>query len=86
VVQKDLLAKKLSQFSFVEKVYPSDANFILMKVKNANALYDYLAAKGIVIRNRSKDVLCENCLRITIGTPEENELLIADMEFFMMNK
>ena len=62
--------------SFVEKVYNSDANFLLVKVKDANKLYDFLAKHEIVVRNRTRDVLCENCLRITIGTPEENLQLI----------
>jgi histidinol-phosphate aminotransferase len=57
-------------------VYPSDANFFLMKVKDAGNLYAYLAENEVVVRNRSKDPGCENCLRITIGTPEENQQLI----------
>ena len=81
-VQKQHLVKELTKFSFVEKVYPSDANFLLVKMKDANKLYDFLAAKGIVVRNRTKDVLCENCLRITIGTPVENDILLKDMELF----
>ncbi len=74
--QRELLAKQLAQFSFVEKIYPSDANFILVQVDDAGKLYDYLAANEVIIRNRSKDVNCENCLRMTIGTPEENKKLI----------
>ena len=76
VLQKDLLLKEMGTFAFVEKLYPSDANFILVKVKDAAALYQYLSALEVVVRNRSKDPGCENCLRITIGTKEENELLI----------
>jgi histidinol-phosphate aminotransferase len=68
---------KLLNFSFVDKVFQSDANFILVKVKDANNLYHYLAEKEIVVRNRSKDILCDNCLRITIGTPEENSRLLT---------
>ncbi len=60
-----------------EKVYPSDANFFLAKVKDANALYNYLIDNGIVVRNRNNVALCGNCLRITIGTPEENCALLA---------
>jgi len=82
VLQKNYLNKALSKFSFVEKIYPSDANFILVKVKDANTLYSYLAAKGIVVRNRSKDVLCDNCLRITVGTPDENEILVKSLKIF----
>jgi histidinol-phosphate aminotransferase len=76
VAQKTALTNKLSKFSFVEKVYHSDANFLLIKVKDAAALYQYLAGKELVVRNRSKDALCDNCLRITIGTPEENLQLL----------
>ena len=74
--------KLLLKFPFVEKVYASDANFILVKVKDAGKLYNYLSAKGIVVRNRSKDVGCENCLRITIGTPIENDILIKALGTF----
>jgi histidinol-phosphate aminotransferase len=76
VQQKEMLIKEMSTFTFVEKVYPSDANFFLMKVKDAGNLYAYLAENEVVVRNRSKDPGCENCLRITIGTPEENQQLI----------
>lgn len=76
VQQKELLVKQLSRFSFVGKIYPSDANFILLKVKDANRLYDHLASSEVIVRNRSKEVHCENCLRITIGTPLENERVI----------
>lgn len=76
VNEREELALALQAFSFVEKVYASDANFLLVKVKDANALYQYLADKGIVVRNRSKDALCDNCLRITIGTKAENMKLL----------
>jgi len=76
VQQKEVLVKALSQFPFVEIVYPSDANFILMKVKDASHLYDYLSSNEVIVRNRSKEIHCENCLRITIGTPQENTTLI----------
>ena len=76
VAEKQLLQQTLQQLSFVEKIYPSDANFILVKVKDASALYEYLSAHELIVRNRSKDVHCENCLRITIGTPGENSILI----------
>jgi histidinol-phosphate aminotransferase len=77
VHQKEELANALVQLSFVKKVYPTDANFILVKVEDADGLYNYLAANEIVVRNRTKEILCENCLRITIGTPEENKNLIS---------
>ncbi len=76
VHQKEDMAMALVQLSFVEKVFPTDANFILVKVNDADALYQYLADNEIVVRNRSKEAGCENCLRITIGTPEENKNLI----------
>ena len=76
ISQKQMLTKKMSNFRFVKKVYISDANFFLVKVKDADNLYNYLSANEIVVRNRSKDPGCENCLRITIGTPEENNNLL----------
>ena len=70
------LEKELANLSFIEEVYQSDANFILAKVDNANSRYDQLLKKGIVVRNRSTQPLCENTLRFTVGTSEENEQLI----------
>ena len=84
VQQKEIVIKGLSAFNFVEKIYPSDANFFLMKVKNASKLYDYLAENEIVVRNRSRDPGCENCLRITIGTPEENQQLLHLLKNYKM--
>jgi histidinol-phosphate aminotransferase len=75
VEQRDWLKTELLKFPFTEIVYPSDANFILVKMKEARKIYDYLAAKGIIVRDRSKVILCDDCLRITIGTPEENKQL-----------
>jgi histidinol-phosphate aminotransferase len=82
VEQRALLVNEINGLSFVEKLYPSDANFILVKVANANALYDYLTANEVIVRNRNKDVNCSNCLRITIGTPDENNLLIKLLKTF----
>ncbi|MFV0146426.1 histidinol-phosphate transaminase [Empedobacter falsenii] len=76
VQQKEVLENALTEISFVEKIYPSYANFILIKVDNANERYDKLVEKGIVIRNRNNDDLCKNCLRITVGTEEENGKLV----------
>ncbi|MEG0929347.1 histidinol-phosphate transaminase [Algoriella sp.] len=76
IQQKNVLEKALTEISFVKKIYPSDANFILIKVDNADERYNQLVEKGIIIRNRTKDDLCENCLRITVGTEEENGKLI----------
>ena len=79
VQQKDKLINELGNFSFIKNIYPSDANFILVKVDDADLLYQFLAANEIVVRNRSKETGCENCLRISIGTKEENEILINKM-------
>ena len=62
--------------NFVEKIYPTEANFILVKVDDANKRYAELIAKGIVIRNRTTQPLCDNCLRFTVGTEQENMKLI----------
>ena len=77
VKERGILSNILEELSFVDRVFPSDANFILVKTEDANAIYDYLTSKGIVVRNRSKVELCEGCLRITIGTPEENQQLVS---------
>jgi histidinol-phosphate aminotransferase len=74
--EREWLEKKLAAFNFVKKVYPSDANFLLVKVTDADRLYQYLASGEVVVRNRSREPLCEGCLRITIGTPAENQQLI----------
>jgi histidinol-phosphate aminotransferase len=78
--QRELLLKVLLDVNFVEKVYPTEANFVLVKVDDANKRYDQLIAKGIVIRNRSTQPLCENCLRLTIGTEAENAILIKELK------
>ncbi|HPD27648.1 MAG TPA: aminotransferase class I/II-fold pyridoxal phosphate-dependent enzyme, partial [Paludibacteraceae bacterium] len=75
LVQREWLHENLLKLSFVEKIYPSDANFLLVKVTDANTIYRTLIEKGIVVRNRSSVALCNNCLRITVGTPEENAIL-----------
>lgn len=80
IEQREELLKVLVDIEFVEKIYPTEANFILIKVDNANKRYDELIAKGIVIRNRTTQPLCENCLRFTIGTEEENKKLIKALK------
>ena len=80
IVQREQLLKVLNEVNFVSKIYPTEANFILIKVDNANQRYDELIAKGIVIRNRTTQPLCENTLRLTIGTEEENQKLIAALK------
>jgi histidinol-phosphate aminotransferase len=64
----------------VERVYPSDANFILVKINNAKKVYDFLLTKGIVLRDRSNVKLCDDCLRITVGTEQENTILVDAMQ------
>ena len=61
-------------------MYPTDANFLLIKVVQPNELYNWLAMNGVVVRNRNNVVLCEGCLRITVGTAEENAALVKAME------
>lgn len=78
--QRAMLVEQLKQLSFVEKVYPTDANFVLVKVPDANAVYKYLVDKGIIVRNRNTVSLCLGCLRITVGTKEENEVLLGELK------
>ena len=80
VDERTRLANVFASFAMVEKVFNSDANFLLIKVKNPDALYQYLAQHEVVVRNRSREPFCEGCLRITVGTPEENNVLIELME------
>jgi len=82
VGQRAFLKGALLVFPFIKQVYPSDANFLLVKVEDANGLYDYLINRGIVIRNRTKLSLCKNTVRITVGTPEENEALLAALKAY----
>ena len=80
--ERDHLVLTLKNFDFVLDIYPSDANFILVKTTNANSIYDFLVSQGIIVRNRNKVELCEGCLRITVGTPLENEILINTLKSF----
>ena len=72
LAQRDVLKNLLLSLSCVNEIYPSDSNFLLVKVKDANGIYKYLQDKGIIVRNRHRVTLCANCLRITVGTPTEN--------------
>lgn len=78
--QRSIVESALKSVSFVEKIYPSDANFILIKVDDAVKRYNQLIERGIVLRNRSKEPLCNNTLRITVGTEEENKTLIMNLK------
>ena len=74
--ERNELARQLAAFSFINKIYPSDANFLLVKTNDAQRLYNYLVTKGIIVRNRSNITLCMGCIRITVGTSEENQILL----------
>ena len=76
VEERELLKSSLAQLPLVEKIYPSDANFLLVKVMDASKTYDFLLSKGIVVRDRSRVELCEGCLRVTIGSADENIQLL----------
>jgi histidinol-phosphate aminotransferase len=76
VNMRNALAEVLTNMPTVEKVYSSDANFLLVKLKEARKLYEFLLVKGIVVRDRSNVKLCDDCLRITIGTEKENTELV----------
>ncbi len=80
--QRDAVAAALARFGFVERVYPSDANFLLVRVDDADAVYDRLIGDGIIVRNRNRVKGCEGCLRITIGREEENEKLLKSLESY----
>jgi len=75
--ERNSLIQALQNLSFVEKTYPTDANFVLAKVDDANQRYQQLLERQVVVRNRNTQPLCENTLRFTVGTPEENKKLIA---------
>lgn len=74
--QRTLMIEELKQLSIVEHIYPTDANFVLVKVDDANLRYKQLVDNGIIVRNRNSVTLCENCLRITIGTAQDNKELL----------
>ena len=78
--QRAVLAEALESMSMVQRVYPSDANFVLARFDDADAVYDYLIADGIIVRNRNRVKGCEGCLRMTVGLPEENEKLIKSLK------
>jgi histidinol-phosphate aminotransferase len=80
VEERELLALQLKKLPFVTKVYPSDANFLLVKTDDANRIYHHLVEKKIIVRNRTNVELCAGCLRITVGTPEENRALLTSLE------
>lgn len=80
ISERHKLEKALQKISYIKKIYPSDSNFILIKVDDANKIYNTLVNNGIIIRNRNTISLCQGCLRITVGSPEENLLLIKELQ------
>ncbi len=79
---RTLLEQQLQQFSFVQKVYPSDANYLLVKVDDARGVYNFLVDQKIIIRDRSSVAMCAGCLRITVGTANENDQLLSALKFY----
>lgn len=79
IVEREKLKEGLSKIDSVKKVYPSAANFLLVKITNARGVYEALVRKGIIVRDRSNVILCEDCLRITIGTRQENQILLNEL-------
>lgn len=79
IQEREKLAGQLSSFPFVIKVFPSDANFLLVKMHDARGIYNFLVENGIIVRDRSKVVLCNESLRITVGSPEENQILLEKL-------
>lgn len=82
--ERGRVAEELLQLPVVEKIYPTDANFFLVKVTDADGIYKYLVAKGIIVRNRNTVSLCGNCLRITVGTPAENHTLVEALKSYKL--
>jgi len=78
--QRKFLEQNLNSLNMVEKVFPSDANFMLVRFSNAKKVYKKLLEKQIIVRDRSSLIHCENCLRITVGTVNENEILITALK------
>lgn len=77
---REFLVRELSKLSLIKRIYPTDSNFILVKVDDANGLYKQLADKGVIVRNRNSISLCAGCLRITVGTDSENKMLIETLQ------
>ena len=84
VNERKELYEILPRYPFVEKVFPSDANFLLVRVDDADGLYGYLLGKGIIVRNRSRVPGCAGCLRLTVGLPEENDALLNALDNYTL--
>ena len=82
--ERDRLAPQLAACPAIERVYPSDANFILVRTPDPDRMYDALISAGAIVRNRSRIPGCEGCLRITVGTPAENARMIETVKNFRL--
>jgi len=82
ITERKKLTDELNKLPFVQKVYPSDANFLLVKIDRAREKFEYLMNEGVIVRDRSKVALCEGSLRITVGSPEENKVMIDTLKQF----
>jgi len=82
LIERTVLINALQKLPFIQHIYPTDANFVLVKVTNPNEIYQYLVSKSIIVRNRNTVTLCLGCLRITVGTPDENRILINELVSF----
>jgi histidinol-phosphate aminotransferase len=82
LAERAVLVDALQQLPIVQHIYPTDANFVLVRVDDANALYHYLVDKSIIVRNRNTVSLCLGCVRITVGTPKENQILLEELKKF----
>jgi histidinol-phosphate aminotransferase len=80
IAERKRLENDLQQIKTVKKVYPSSANFLLVKISNARNVYHQLVSRGIIVRDRSNVILCDDCLRITVGTPVENQTLLKELK------
>src|SRR5690606_5435689 len=78
--EREFLRGELEMLPFVKKIHPSHANFLLVKIPNATQVYDDLIEEKVIVRNRAKVLLCEDCLRITVGTRAENEVLLKALK------
>lgn len=83
IEERDKMIKYLAKLHFVTKIYPSDANFLLVSMTDARAIYNYLVENGIIVRDRSKIHLCDNSLRITIGTMDEDIVLLQALKDYI---
>lgn len=82
VEEREVLRSRLREFSFISEIYPSDANFLLVKFDKSREVYGFLKDRGIIVRDRSEVSLCNSCLRITVGSQQENSLLTNALKNF----